>query len=170
MDADAKLNASFRRQASVAVDEAVLHLDRAAHGVDHAGKLDDAAVASALGHAAVAGGDDRVDQVAAQRPEPRESSLFVGAGKPAVADNVERYQDALEAFDCLAFQTCRSRLFRAASLMALGHPDEGRKLVREAIAGNPNLTTTGFLLTEHYRDSEKRQELRQRLEMAGLPK
>jgi adenylate cyclase len=83
---------------------------------------------------------------------------------------LERYQDALEAFDCLAFQTCRSRLFRAASLMALGHPDEGRKLVREAIAGNPNLTTTGFLLTEHYRDSEKRQELRQRLEMAGLPK
>ena len=83
---------------------------------------------------------------------------------------LERYQDALEAFDCLAFQTCRLRLFRAASLMALGHPDEGRKLVREAIAGNPNLTTTGFLLTEHYRDSEKRQELRQRLEMAGLPK
>ena len=48
MDADAKLDAAFGRQAGVALDHAVLHLDRAAHGVDHAAELDAAAVAGAL--------------------------------------------------------------------------------------------------------------------------
>ena len=43
MDADAKLDASLRRQARIALDHAVLHFDRAAHGVDHAAELDDRA-------------------------------------------------------------------------------------------------------------------------------
>ena len=47
------------RKASVALDHAVLHLDGAAHGVNHAAKLDDAAVAGALHHAAVMHGDGR---------------------------------------------------------------------------------------------------------------
>jgi hypothetical protein len=34
------------------------------------------------------GGDGGVDQVAAQRPEPRECSLLVDAGQPAVADDI----------------------------------------------------------------------------------
>ena len=33
-------------------------------------------------------GDGRVDEVAAQRPEPRERALLVRAGEPAVADHV----------------------------------------------------------------------------------
>ena len=41
MNADAKLDASLGRQASVAFDHAGLHLDRAAHRVDHAAELDD---------------------------------------------------------------------------------------------------------------------------------
>ena len=48
---------------------------------------------------------------------------------------------------------------------------EGRQLVREAIAGNPNLTIPGFMSKECYRDLEKRRELRrQRLEEVGLQK
>ena len=35
MNADAELDAAIFRQARVAFDHAVLHLDRAAHGVDH---------------------------------------------------------------------------------------------------------------------------------------
>src|SRR5208283_5455800 len=48
MNAHAELDAALRRQAGVALDEAVLHLDRAAHRVDHAAELDEAAVAGAL--------------------------------------------------------------------------------------------------------------------------
>ena len=68
MNADAELDAALGRKASVALDHAVLHLDGAANGVDHAAKLDDAAVAGALHHATVMDGDGRVDQIAAERP------------------------------------------------------------------------------------------------------
>ena len=37
---------------------------------------------------------------------------------------LERYEEALEALGKLVFQTFRSRLYRAAALMALGRPDE----------------------------------------------
>ena len=59
MDADAELDAALRRQAGIAFDHAVLHLDRAAHGVDHAAELDEAAVAGALDDAPVMHGDGR---------------------------------------------------------------------------------------------------------------
>ena len=42
MDADAKLDAPVRRHAGVALDQAVLDFDRAAHRVDDAAELDDA--------------------------------------------------------------------------------------------------------------------------------
>ena len=44
MNANAKLDAALGRQAGVALDHAILHLDGAAHGVDHAAKFDEAAV------------------------------------------------------------------------------------------------------------------------------
>src|ERR1700722_16165080 len=47
MDAYAELDAALGRQPGVALDEAVLHLDGAAHGVDHAAELDEAAVPGA---------------------------------------------------------------------------------------------------------------------------
>ena len=66
----------------------VLHFDRAAHRVDHAAELDDAAVAGALDDAAVMDGDCRIDQIAAQRAQSRQSPIFVRAGEPAVADDI----------------------------------------------------------------------------------
>jgi class 3 adenylate cyclase/TolB-like protein len=83
---------------------------------------------------------------------------------------LERYQEALEAFAGLVFQTYRSRLYRAAALIALNRPHEARKLVGEAIAGNPSLTTAKFMTKECYRDLEKRQALQELLEKAGLPR
>ena len=53
VDADAELDAALGRKASIALDHAVLHLDGAAHGIDHAAKLYDAAVAGALHYATV---------------------------------------------------------------------------------------------------------------------
>jgi hypothetical protein len=41
MNADTIFDALFPRHAGVALDEAVLHLDRAADRVDHAAELDD---------------------------------------------------------------------------------------------------------------------------------
>ena len=83
---------------------------------------------------------------------------------------LERYQEALEGFGRLVFQTYRSRLYRAAALIALDRPDEARKLVEEAIAGNPALTSANFMAKEWYRDLKKRQTLQERLEKAGLPR
>ncbi len=42
MDADAELDATLGRKASIALDHAVLHLDGAAHGIDHAAELNEA--------------------------------------------------------------------------------------------------------------------------------
>src|SRR5580704_10642048 len=88
MNANPELDALLGRHAGVALDHCGLDFDRAAHGVDHAAELDDRAVAGALDDAAVVHGDDRVDQVAAQGPEPRQRAVLVGAGEPAVAGDV----------------------------------------------------------------------------------
>ena len=88
MNADAEFDATLRGYAGVALDEAVLHLDCAAHGVDHAAEFDEAAVAGALDDAAVMGGDGGVDQIAAQAPEARERAVLVRAGEPGIADHI----------------------------------------------------------------------------------
>ena len=88
VNADAELDAPVLRHAGVALDQAVLHLDRAAHRVDHAAELDDRAVAGALDDATVMRGDGGIDQIAAETAKAREGSVLVGAGKPAVADDV----------------------------------------------------------------------------------
>ena len=52
--------------ADVALDQAVLHLDRTAHRVNDAAEFDNASIAGAFDDAAVMGGDCRIDEVAAQ--------------------------------------------------------------------------------------------------------
>ena len=82
---------SMRRSSGtprVALDHAGLNLDRAAHGVDHAAELDEAAVAGALDDAAVMQGDGRIDQVAVQRPQPRQNAILVRSREPAKADDI----------------------------------------------------------------------------------
>jgi hypothetical protein len=67
VNTDAKLDAALGRQASVALDHAVLHLDGAADGINNAAKLNEDAVARPLDDAAVMQSDGRVDQIAAER-------------------------------------------------------------------------------------------------------
>ena len=64
--------------------------DGAAHGVDHATELDDATVAGALNHTPVMHGDSRVNQIAAERPQPRQCLVFVGTSKPAVSTSAAK--------------------------------------------------------------------------------
>ena len=88
MDADPELDAAVLRHAGIALDHAVLHLDGAAHGVHHAAELDQRSIPCALDHAPVVHGDGRIDQVAAQCPQPCQGTIFVRAGEPAVPDHV----------------------------------------------------------------------------------
>jgi TolB-like protein/class 3 adenylate cyclase len=79
------------------------------------------------------------------------------------------YADAIESLGTLAFQTRRSRLYRAAALMAINRSDEASRLVREAIASKPDLTASGFTREERYRDHENVRALGRLLRKAGLP-
>ena len=88
VDAYAELDAALGLHASIAVDEANLHLNGAAHCVHDAAELDDDAVPGALDDAAVMGGDGGVDEVAPEPPQPRQGAVLVSTGEPAVSDNV----------------------------------------------------------------------------------
>ena len=90
MDADAELDASLGPQTGVALDHTILHLDGAAHPVDHAPEFNENPVAGAFDHAPVMHGDGRINQIAPESPEPRQCAILVHAGKPAVADNIRR--------------------------------------------------------------------------------
>ena len=74
---------------------AVLHLDRAAHGVDDAAEFDDRAVAGALDDAPMMRGDRGIDKIAAEAAQSRKRAILVRAGKPAVADDI-RHQNRSE--------------------------------------------------------------------------
>ena len=79
VDADAELDASVRRNAGVALDEAVLNLDRAADRVHDAPKLHNASITGAFHDPAAMSGDGRIDEVAAQTPKTRKRAILVGA-------------------------------------------------------------------------------------------
>ena len=83
-----KFDALVAGNARVALDHGVLHFERAAHRVDDAAELDDAAVASALDDAAVMHGDCWINQVAPQRAQSRQRSIFVRAREPAIPDHI----------------------------------------------------------------------------------
>ena len=95
MDADPELDTALGRQAGVALGHAGLHLDRTTHRVDHAAELDHAAVAGSLDDAPLMQSNGRIDEVAEQRPEPRQGAILIRPGEPAVADDV-RDQDCSE--------------------------------------------------------------------------
>ena len=88
MDADAKFDALVGRDLSVALDHRPLDFNGAVHRVDDTPELDNCAIAGALDDPSVVHGDGRVDQVAAECPEPRQNPVLVGSGKPGVADDV----------------------------------------------------------------------------------
>jgi hypothetical protein len=88
MDADAKLDTTFRRQAGVALDHAGLHLEGATHGVHDALELDDRAVAGALDDAPVMNRDRGVDEIAAEGSQAREDAILVRSREPAIPDDI----------------------------------------------------------------------------------
>ena len=79
------------------------------------------------------------------------------------------FAGALHSLGKLLFQTNRSRLYRAAALVALDRLDEARRLVREAVANKPGVKVSNFIGRELYRDVEKVRELARLLTLAGMP-
>src|ERR1700729_1468855 len=88
MNADAKEDAPVLRHFGITFAHRALPFNREAHRIDDAAELDDAAIAGGLDDAAMMHGDEGVDQVAAERPEPRQNSIFVRAGESAIADDI----------------------------------------------------------------------------------
>jgi adenylate cyclase len=82
---------------------------------------------------------------------------------------LDRFEEAIEASRGLSFQTRRSRLYRAASRVALGDIDRARRIIAEAVASAPDLTTEYASQQEFYRDPEVTRTLIERLTTAGLP-
>jgi adenylate cyclase len=80
-----------------------------------------------------------------------------------------RYLESLEVFEFLVYPTYRSRLYRAACLMALGRVAEASKLCNEAVGGYPGMSVAKFLDKERFRDVGLRTQLGERLAQAGLP-
>jgi adenylate cyclase len=83
---------------------------------------------------------------------------------------LDRFEEAAAAGRTLPFQTRRSRLYRAASRVALGHVDRARQIVAEALAAAPDLTISYIQQKECYRDRGVKRLLIDRLVAAGLPR
>lgn len=83
---------------------------------------------------------------------------------------LENHAEVFEASGNLPFQTRRSRLYCAASRVALDDLETARSVISEALSENPTLTQSYFRIGETYRDREVLKKLIARLEQAGLPK
>jgi hypothetical protein len=88
MDTNAKLDVALSRNASVALDHAVLHFDRAAPRVDRAEELCDEPVARALDDRPVIHSDGGIDEIATEAPQARQGAILVRPGESAVPDHV----------------------------------------------------------------------------------
>ena len=88
IDADAQFDAAVRRDAGVPLGHRLLHLDRAAHRIDDAGKLHQQAVAGGLDDAAPVLGDLRIEELAAQRLEAFERALLVRPHQPRIPRHI----------------------------------------------------------------------------------
>jgi hypothetical protein len=95
IDADAKADALLLGGVSLAVEHAALRLDGAAHGIDHAGKLGQHAVAGALDDAAFVLADLRVDKFAAVRLEAAQGAFLVRPHQTRIAGHI-RSEDGCE--------------------------------------------------------------------------
>ena len=89
--------------------------------------------------------------------------------RSATLYSLGRFEDAIEAGRGLRFQTSRSRLYRAASRVALSDVERAREIVTRALASAPELSADFIRSQETYRDPEVTRLLIERLTDAGLP-
>ena len=90
VDADAKFNPDVLRTVGVATAQRPLDVERIAHGVHRAGKLDQNAVARGLHDTTAIGRNPGVDQFGKQASKARARALFIGFDQARVSDDVSR--------------------------------------------------------------------------------
>src|SRR6185437_10396361 len=90
VNTDAKLNATFGRQASVALGHAVLDLDGAANSIHNTSKLNEDAIARPVDDAAVMQRDGGINEIASECAQPRKRPLLVGSSEFAVSGYIRR--------------------------------------------------------------------------------
>src|SRR6476659_3216156 len=90
MDADPKFDTALGRQPGITLNHAALNLDGAAHGIDHATKLDERSVAGAFDYPPMMHRDGRIDQITTKGPQARQRPLLLGTGKLAVSNHICR--------------------------------------------------------------------------------
>ena len=88
VDADPERDPPVLRHGRLALGDALLNRDRAFDRIDRARELDQGAVAHQLDDAAVVLGDQRLDELLAQRLQPRDRAGLVVPDQPDVADHV----------------------------------------------------------------------------------
>jgi hypothetical protein len=88
MDTDAKLHALFRHEIGIANRDCALHIDRATHGVHHAGELDEKAISGGVDDTPAMGRNRRIDQLVPERPQSRHRAFLVRLREPAIASNI----------------------------------------------------------------------------------
>ncbi len=118
VDADPKGDPLAFGRLDIAVDHGALDLDRALHGIGHAAKLDQGAIAHQFDHAAAARGDRGLDQLAAMRLKPRERAALVLAHQARVADHIGGEDGGKSALQGQGAGALRSLAHHALSLSA----------------------------------------------------
>src|SRR3984957_1624320 len=116
MNDNAEVDAALGRQAGVALRKAMLQFDCATYGVNDAAKLNDGAVAGALDHTPAVDRDRGLDQVAPQRAQTRQDSIFVSAREPREADDIHHENRRQLAFFTHSWSSASDEaLYRAAA-------------------------------------------------------
>jgi hypothetical protein len=88
VDPDPEHDPTLGRHLGLLRGDALLHRDGAGHGVDHRAELDDGTVTHELDEAALVLGQQRIDHLAAQRPDRSQRAGLVPLDERGVADHV----------------------------------------------------------------------------------
>jgi len=94
----AEVDAALRRERGVSLRHLRLNFADAAQRIDSAGEPGQQPVAGGLDDAAVIGGDRRINQLSADRPEPLQRALLISANQPRVSRHI-RGKDRGETAD-----------------------------------------------------------------------
>lgn len=81
---------------------------------------------------------------------------------------MDRFEEMLAAASALPYQTRRSRIYMAAALVALDRIPQARAQIREALTGDPALSTDYVISQELYEDAQVMALLLGRAVRAGL--
>src|SRR5437870_6744916 len=90
VDADTKVDALFRENTGIALGHATLHVDRAAHRVDHTGEFQQQTIAGGLDDPAVVLCNLRVDELPPVSLQSRQGGAVVAAHEKGITHHIGR--------------------------------------------------------------------------------